>query len=431
MPRAPGRWRQRRRRQAVGQGRSWIHNLSRSSLTIDGQQLESGRSKRAIAIIAAALTAVVLTGLLYMRSAGPRATAPSPSPVPVMSGTYSATYDFISPQAGWAIVVDYAVLGSCRSPDLAECPSSSTFWIFKTTDGARHWLRQYTGTGQGSEGFLWFFDAQHGLAEIGPSMYRTVDGGASWQLIEGPEGRDYPPPWLTFASPTRGWALARDSFDDAQSAHPRLFSTGDGGVTWSLLPAGLPPGAALDTFGVTQHAFRESGEGWLGANNVSAPIVYTTADGGASWHDLQLAPSQRGEYFTSVGLIPGGAVLVVAEGGPVSPGAFVSSDHGATWRSLSPVPAGIQELAFVDATHWWTLTSPDGVIYRTADGGSTWREVVASGFPEYWNFQTAGVIDADHAWWAMTSAARSTDNGLAMTSDGGAHWRMVKPPQPG
>jgi photosystem II stability/assembly factor-like uncharacterized protein len=78
----------------------------------------------------------------------------------------------------------------------------------------------------------------------------------------------------------------------------------------------------------------------------------------------------------------------------------VSSDHGATWRSLPPVPAGIQELAFVDATHWWTLTSQDGVIYRTADGGSTWREVVASGFPESWNFQTAGVIDADHAWWA-------------------------------
>jgi hypothetical protein len=40
------------------------------------------------------------------------------------------------------------------------------------------------------------------------------------------------------------------------------------------------------------------------------------------------------------------------------------------------------------------------------------------------------VIDADHSWWAVTSAALSTNNGLAMTSDRGAHWRMVNPPHP-
>jgi hypothetical protein len=30
----------------------------------------------------------------------------------------------------------------------------------------------------------------------------------------------------------------------------------------------------------------------------------------------------------------------------------------------------------------------------------------------------------------MGSAERSTDSALAMTSDGGAHWKMVNPPHP-
>jgi photosystem II stability/assembly factor-like uncharacterized protein len=84
---------------------------------------------------------------------------------------------------------------------------------------------------------------------------------------------------------------------------------------------------------------------------------------------------------------------------------------------------------FVDANDWWANDA--GVIFQTADAGSSWRRVIPLGFPEFWNFQGAGVIDADHAWWAMTAADCSTCNGLAMTSDGGAHWRMVNPPQPG
>jgi len=394
---------------------------------MDEQPILGGRSRRALTLIAVALGAAALVGLLYVRSATPRATAPTQSPVPVMSGPYNATYDFISPLVGWAIVVDYAVLGSCRSPDLAECPSSSTFWIFKTTDGAKQWLRQYTGTGQGSEGFLHFFDAQNGLAEIGPGTYRTADGGASWRLIEGPAtGRFYPAPVLTFASPTLGWAFA----NDVASGRQRIFLTRDGGATWTLLPADVPRGASFEPHAATLHpAFRESGEGWLGGSFVSAPFVYTTADGGASWHAIQIITAQGGEYFTSVALIPGGDVLAVAIGGPALSSAFLSSDHGATWQALPRLASGIEDLAFIDATHWWV--SRDGVISRTADGGSTWGEVVGSGFPEFWNFKTDGVIDADHAWWAMTSAERSTDNGLAMTSDGGAHWRMVNPPQPG
>ena len=83
----------------------------------------------------------------------------------------------------------------------------------------------------------------------------------------------------------------------------------------------------------------------------------------------------------------------------------------------------------MDATHWWA--SQQGVTYRTADAGATWQEVATTGFPAYWNFETGHFIDANHAWWPMVSAEHSTESALAMTSDGGAHWKFVNPPQPG
>ena len=397
---------------------------------MDEQLVDNRRARRAIPLIAAALTAAVVIGLLYMRAAVSGPTPLPPSSVPVMSGPYNATYDFISPMIGWAMVVDYNVLGTCRSPDLRACPTGSTFWIFKTADGARRWQRQYMGTGQGANGTLHFFDAEHGIAEIGPSTYRTVDGGGSWRLIENPLGAAYPTPMVTFASPDLGWALIQDFAGKTSMGGQRLSSTADGGQTWRLLPGELPPGADVGPFGAADLAvFTNSGEGWLGGGFISAPIVYHSTDGGASWHAIPLTPERGREFFTSVALIPGGNVLVVAVGGSDLVNVYMSSDHGATWQTRPQIPTGNPEdVEFVDADDWWATN--DGVIFQTSDAGFSWRQVNPLGFPEYWNFQTAGVIDADHAWWAMTSAALSTNNGLAMTSDGGAHWRMVNPPHP-
>ena len=161
----------------------------------------------------------------------------------------------------------------------------------------------------------------------------------------------------------------------------------------------------------------------------SLPISQCTRERSPAWHTIEVTPERGREYFTSVALIPGGNVLVVAVGGSNLLNAYLSSDQGATWQTLPQIPTGnLEDVEFVDANDWWA--TKDGVIFQTADGGSSWRHVTPQGFPELWNFQTDGVIDADHAWWAMTSAERSTDNGLAMTSDAGAQWRMVNPPQP-
>ena len=63
----------------------------------------SNRARRALPLIAAAVTAIIVAGLLYLTSGIRSAEAPvSSAPIAVMAGPYAAKYDFISPSVGWA-----------------------------------------------------------------------------------------------------------------------------------------------------------------------------------------------------------------------------------------------------------------------------------------------------------------------------------------
>jgi photosystem II stability/assembly factor-like uncharacterized protein len=374
----------------------------------------SKRARRAVALLASALTAIVLAAVLYIQAVAPPTPsgAVTPTSIPVMSGPYSATYDFLTPSLGWALVVDYSTF-------------STNYWIFKTTDGARHWQAQHAGQAEGGQTYLHFFDDQHGFAYVGMS-YRSVDGGTHWQTVEVPGSI----PYVTFASPTLGWAEA------FQVGTQRLYKTTDGGATWTLLPTDLPGAAVLEPiFEIQSSTFRASGEGWLGAGYLASPVVYLTLDAGASWQTIQVptprsAAAGRG-YLTSVRLVPGGGVVVlVSDDSKRVLDAFFSSDRGNSWREVTfPVALTTSDdLSFVNATTWWSLAS--GQIYKTTDAGTTWTRLAVSGLPDGWRFESAQAIDTNHAWWAMVSSARSTTSGLAMTSDGGKHWTMVNPPQP-
>jgi photosystem II stability/assembly factor-like uncharacterized protein len=329
-----------------------------------------------------------------------------------MSGPYSATYDFVTPSLGWALVLEYSRF-------------STNYWIFKTTDGARHWQEQHAGQAEGGRTYIHFFDDLYGFAYAGVA-YRTVDGGVHWQTVEVPGSI----PYVTFASPTRGWA---EGFE-VGSHH--LYTTADGGVTWTRLPTDLPGAAVLEPiFEIQSSAFRENGEGWLGAGYLESPVVYLTADGGASWRTIALpSPRTRPQgpgYLTSPRLLPSGGVLVlISDDSTHVLAAFFSSDRGGSWREVSfPIAVTTSDdLSFVDASHWWKLRS--GQIYKTSDAGITWTPVSVSGLPNGWRYEAAHAFDAQHAWWAMVAFAKSTLSALAMTSDGGRHWRMVNPPQP-
>jgi photosystem II stability/assembly factor-like uncharacterized protein len=356
----------------------------------------NGRAQRALALIAVAVAAVVLTSLLYLRRE-PQPVAVSELAVPRLVGSYAPSFFFLDPTHGWALVGDYG--------------PEQRFWIFVTTDGAAHWSRQFTQTAEGGQTYLRFFDLQHGFAYAG-SLYRTADGGATWQSVRTPEA---PNPYFTFVSATKGWQLGR-----------QLYTTDDGGDTWKAVDHSPPPGTTGDL------AFRADGEGWLGTA-LAEPSVWLTRNGGMGWDAIPLPNSQVGfeSYTTAIRLLPGDAVLAIVGSPNGAVEGWYSDDRGASWRQVDPLPQPewLAEATFLDSTNWWA--SRFGFLYKTADAGRNWTRVSVQPLPEGWNIGPVHAIDAQHGWWSMTATTDSRDSALMMTSDGGTSWRAVAMPTPG
>jgi photosystem II stability/assembly factor-like uncharacterized protein len=365
----------------------------------------TSRRRRAVWLIAAAITAVVVTSLLYLRSeVRPVAvtTTPAPTPVSRLVGDYTPAFDFVDPNHGWAIVVDYGPQHRC--------------WIFSTNDRAAHWHLQTARTAAGGYAYIRFFDLRHGFAYAG-SLYRTADGGATWIDVQLPADT----PYFAFANASSGWMLA-----------DQLYATTDGGTTWTAVDSPLPAGVTVDPSGAGELAFRTDGEGWLGAM-LPDPVVYVTRDAARTWQAISLPSSQPGfeSYTTQVRLAPDGGVLALV----ASPGGFLggyySDDLGATWRLVDaplPQPEWLADVSFLDAAHWWVARY--GFLYKTSDAGVSWTRVLVDALPEGWNVGPVHVIDVDHGWWTMIATDDSRDNALMTTSDGGASWRAVNMPRP-
>ena len=370
-----------------------------------------GRRTRAAAVVAVALVAIALTGITFLNVPLPHLSfGPQPF-VPQLSETTqdALDYTFVSPTVGWALDI--------RS----EIPNAGgDFWIFHTTDGARHWTQQYRGKiFEAGYSRTMFFDAASGFVAVGSpiELVRTIDGGSHWIRMSVPSGEAAD---VQFVDPSHGWLQVPFPVD-----RPRLYETSDGGDTWLQLAS--PPKGAIGL------AMRSRTEGWLGGSS-SPASVFLTIDGGQTWQSrgLQLrGVSALGlPCSASVVLMPGSGVMSLASCGFIGPDPYTSTDQGATWTQLPfppPNRTSINRTTYIDATHGWTMTG--GALWKTSDGGVSWR---------YWGIQldswdySPHAIDARNGWAELerSGATEPSYSGLALTSNGGASWTQVNVPHP-
>lgn len=401
----------------------------------EGDDGLSRRASRAMALMAVALIVILVAGFAYLRpqlsgvaktSALPPGAARSPTP-PLLSDVYSAVYDFVSPSVGWALVSDQT--------------QSPRFWVFKTTDGAKHWHSQLTGTSPSAiQGLphMQILDRDHGFVSVGDpiEIFRTIDGGSRWTPLTFPV---YISATAKFSDPQHGWIIGNAG--SLLAPVSRQISTSDGGDTWKDLPQAptFPNGGKggnLDS----NFAFRSPIEGWLGGLEAPGkPVVYSSIDGGLSWQPHHLPVDVAGVPSNGKGLaegsdvylIPGAGVLAVAfdPGGTIA--GFTSFDGGGTWRRLPPPPGetAFSDYIFQDTFLWWAMRY--GTLFKSNDAGQTWKEVAQE--TDEWDY-VPGIIDAKHAWAHMLVVFPNTNpphgTGLAMSSDGGIRWTPVSVPKP-
>jgi photosystem II stability/assembly factor-like uncharacterized protein len=151
--------------------------------------------------------------------------------------------------------------------------------IFGTSDGGRHWNVQLEDESVPELRRVRFINAKTGWA-IGPkAIFHTKDGGVSWvRQYSGPGGV-----WLNaieILSPSEAWAAGGWGF---------LLHTTDGGAHWNGID--LPGGREHFIWGL---AFGDPQHGWIcGAKG----LVFSTTSAGKNWRQ---EPTAVNEVLTDI-----------------------------------------------------------------------------------------------------------------------------------
>jgi photosystem II stability/assembly factor-like uncharacterized protein len=197
---------------------------------------------------------------------------------------------------------------------------------------------------------------------------------------------------------------------------------------------------------------------WVGTgeNNSQRSVaygdgVYKSVDGGESWKRMGL---EKSEHVGKILVDPrdGNVVWVAAQGPLWAPGGdrglYKTTDGGQTWKAVLTLSenTGVSDIAFdprdpdvVYATayqrrrHVWTLIDggPESAIHKTTDGGVTWTKLSA-GLPKEEMGRIGIAVAPSHPDWvyAVIEAA-DKERGFYRSTDRGATWEKRSDYVPG
>jgi len=178
----------------------------------------------------------------------------------------------------------------------------SAVGVFRTDDGGRTWHPKNKGVTVVLEDKIYkdVGYCVHGLAQDpdNPSliwrqdhrgMYRTRDGGDTWDKIERglPSGFGFPIALHAKSRTLFALPLESDEFRMPPEGKLRVYRSTNGGDAWQPLIKGLPQGNSYDV--VLRHALTVDTFDPAGVYfGTTAGALYASRDGGESWHTLPL-----------------------------------------------------------------------------------------------------------------------------------------------
>ncbi len=313
-----------------------------------------------------------------------------------------------------------ASVATVVQPEYESQAQTSRLRIFHTSDGGQTWqssvlvardLETPAVFVDGLHG--WVFATDHfpgpdpGSAYIGGqiALYRTSDGGASWQRIaSGPSTPQIAtttddayglPPFaasarLQFVAPSTGWLIGSSSHADG-SSYSWLYATHDGGASWHQVALAFPAEALAlwrPTFFTTQEGLFPVQTFGPAPQYTPGTLIYRTRDGGQTWTSTAVPMDVTNAVF-----------LNMQQAVAVDPGwkALLKTSDGWNHWTTAPLQTPFAQLSgfdFVSPALGWVLADnrtralpePGGglqkrdviALLQTTDGGRTWQEIAHS-----------------------------------------------------
>ncbi|MFV2042788.1 MAG: WD40/YVTN/BNR-like repeat-containing protein [Anaerolineales bacterium] len=297
------------------------------------------------------------------------------------------TWREVTPPEDNALMTDVAGIYSAGTSAWVIYLGTDRVW--QTTDGGSTWIASEAGYTMGQYSTLEFTGPQQGwmLQEVESglgsqlvALFRTIDGGESWQEIINPyESEDLQSCFKTgisFFETEIGWVTY-----DCQGNYVEAFLdvSSDGGETWEEGQLPLPDGAAEST-----------DQGWC----------YSESP--------RLTSERSGSLIVK---------CVVLEGSVVTESSYLyrTDDAGETWEMLD-YPGG-QPQFFGDST----VLALGREQYLSTDGGATWTRVKVVTWDGQYSF-----VDPNLGW-AVALDPETFESALVSTSNGGRTWEIIEP----
>lgn len=287
----------------------------------------------------------------------------------------------------------------------------------------------WVGTGEGNS---------RNSSSWGNGVYRSTDGGKSWQHLGLEQTHDIPRLVVHPKDPDTAYVCALGHLW-GENPERGVFKTTDGGKTWQhslkldartgCVDLVLDP-SSPDTVLAAAYARRRTA--WSYDSGGPNDGIYRSVDGGAHWTKLAKGlPEKTGRIGLDAAPSKPGAFYAVVEsddGGNIAPfdapsragGVFRTDDGGESWRRVSKLAPRSFYFSKVrvdpkDDQHLWVL----GVdLYVSKDGGGSWSR------------RAAAKTHVDHhALWIDPANPRrvllGNDGGIYASWDAGEKWTFL------
>jgi photosystem II stability/assembly factor-like uncharacterized protein len=266
----------------------------------------------------------------------------------------------------------------------------------------------------------------------GVGVYKTLNGGASWRLVARSSAA---------GAPSRIGTIAIDPFDSrhlvlggvgySADEPGGLYVSWDAGAMWSRLVFVSP-----NNYWVHAVVFHPEREGTIYVTvteNGARNGIWRTTDGGSAWTQLTRGLPPPGSMDrTALAISPSNPRVLYAQAADdrdLVLGIFKTTDGGDTWRDVTAGHFGREGQMLYGNAIVVHPTQPNHVLcggvdlHRTTDGGSTWTRLTR------WDAVrgTARYAHADHHALLMPATSPglvydANDGGLDVSLDGGDTW---------